>query len=82
MSIGTVPNVMTRIKHAQPTSPIAVFLFTADDGSKALDAIFANTVGFERLVRQSDGFDACLGVFNRWGNMNEIREELITALEA
>jgi hypothetical protein len=76
MTLSTLPHTMTRIKHALPESPIAVFLNRSRDTDRHFDTIFANTIGFHKRLMNKREFNKFLGVFDNRCNINEVRNEL------
>jgi len=80
MSVADIPLIMSRIKHAQVKSPIAVFK-QRHSGTKEvlLDAVFANTAVAQFRIHKDDR--NLVGVFDRNSNQKATRERLQKAVE-
>jgi hypothetical protein len=95
MGVGTVAQVMARIKVATPNSPISVFIQESkqSNGSikRELDAHFTNSVGAiqrkNAIVKPTNNTYGMptwayewIGDYNGWQNQKTIRALLIQAL--
>jgi hypothetical protein len=77
MSIGSVDNIMTRIAHASPLSPIAVFV-EHEFLETNLNAVFANTWGpggTQRLIHNPNTQNL-IGVFDKRSKADEVEKKL------
>ncbi len=72
MSVQTIKLIMTRVKGAPFTSPVAVF--RKYDGDAGLDCVFANTLDTLRRVEQKDSL--LIGVFSCMDHMGLIKTKL------
>jgi len=75
MSVIKLKHALSRINHAAPDSPLAVFKYETDDKNK-VDCVFANTVMTQHLIKsQAPSF---IGVFHSGMNPEKI-ESMIRA---
>ncbi len=81
MSFSTLSNILLRIKYAEPGSPIAVFSCPQPG---RLNAVFANTVITQNLIRRQD--PTLIGVFDgteeEWELRKQLRRFLLPETEA
>lgn len=70
MTVSLIPVIMTKVKHAEPDSPIAIF--KAANGR--LDALFAKTVFTSKRIE--DGDPDLIGVYDRNTGLQWLRRKL------
>jgi hypothetical protein len=75
MTVGTVLQVMSRIKGATPLSQIAVFL--TDETRPKLDAVFAATVLTQQKIAAKDA--SLIGVFDKTMDLINVEKRLRTS---
>lgn len=76
MSTGDIHRVLTRLRVADPGSPIAVF---RGDSPDQMLVYFANTTGTRRMIKESPR--RLIGLFHRDMDFDKVVEDISIALD-